>query len=410
MLPVHHLRQFLPASHLLLIALVTLFLTAQAAFAATVNVRDFGAVGDGVTDDQTAIQNAINFAAATPGSTVLFPPGNYLHTGQLTVNGVNLVGKGATITAGAFSASIVLGATGSTLSGLIIDATVGASIGVHFNNATQFSMRNTVIAAKFVNPLTVSFSSDGVIDGNQVGINSPIVRNRILGMVGVNRVVISNNTFIGNATATNGIDLQGADNDISIVSNLFTDGLGGVRFLNVSGNNFNISKNIILRAAASGISLLNTNSITVEKNTIRGLDLDAFRGINVDGTTNCRIIKNDINQFTTGIQTQNCTNISMVKNTISRCGRQGISVISGAAAAGAFVINKNGLSDCGLSGATSAVIEVGQDDFTSLAITGNSYKGSTANLAFFIRCLVPIPPTVAFGNKTATLLPSQFGP
>ncbi|HEY9784454.1 MAG TPA: glycosyl hydrolase family 28-related protein, partial [Candidatus Obscuribacterales bacterium] len=110
MLPFNFLRQLIPASHVLLIVLATLLLTAPAAFAGTwLNVKTFGAVGDGVTDDQTAIQNAINAAATTPGSTVFFPPGNYLHTGQLTVNGVNLVGKGATITAGADPASIVLG-------------------------------------------------------------------------------------------------------------------------------------------------------------------------------------------------------------------------------------------------------------------------------------------------------------
>lgn len=42
-------------------------------FADTVNVKDFGAVGDGVTDDTAAIQAAINAIAATGGGTVYFP-------------------------------------------------------------------------------------------------------------------------------------------------------------------------------------------------------------------------------------------------------------------------------------------------------------------------------------------------
>src|SRR5579872_7458033 len=42
------------------------------------NVRAFGAVGDGVTDDTTAIQNAAN-DAAHKGVGVFFPPGTYLH-------------------------------------------------------------------------------------------------------------------------------------------------------------------------------------------------------------------------------------------------------------------------------------------------------------------------------------------
>lgn len=41
------------------------------------NVQDYGAVGDGLTDDATAIQDALNAAAAT-GGTVFFPDAQYL--------------------------------------------------------------------------------------------------------------------------------------------------------------------------------------------------------------------------------------------------------------------------------------------------------------------------------------------
>ena len=44
-----------------------------------VNVRDFGAVGDGVADDTAAIQAAI--AAMVPGSTIYFPQGRYMTDG-----------------------------------------------------------------------------------------------------------------------------------------------------------------------------------------------------------------------------------------------------------------------------------------------------------------------------------------
>ena len=45
----------------------------------TYNVKDYGAVGDGVTDDRVAVQAAINAAAAaTYGGVVLFPPGDFL--------------------------------------------------------------------------------------------------------------------------------------------------------------------------------------------------------------------------------------------------------------------------------------------------------------------------------------------
>jgi len=61
------------------------------------SVKDYGAVGDGVTDDTASIQAAINDAATAGGNVVFFPPGTYAVT-QLTLNNqsnVQLRGAGA---------------------------------------------------------------------------------------------------------------------------------------------------------------------------------------------------------------------------------------------------------------------------------------------------------------------------
>jgi len=42
------------------------------------NVRDFGATGDGKSLDTAAIRKAVKLAAAKGGGTVLFPPGTYV--------------------------------------------------------------------------------------------------------------------------------------------------------------------------------------------------------------------------------------------------------------------------------------------------------------------------------------------
>lgn len=79
----------------------------EAKLAQTVSVKDFGAVGDGVTDDTQAIQNAI--AAFTPSSptpyvatdatTIYVPNGNYLISEVIVIpEHVNLVGDGKAAT------------------------------------------------------------------------------------------------------------------------------------------------------------------------------------------------------------------------------------------------------------------------------------------------------------------------
>jgi hypothetical protein len=64
-------------------------------FANWVNVKDFGAVGDGVANDTAAIQAAINRIASIGSGTVYFPHGTFLVTsGFLITTPVTFVGDG----------------------------------------------------------------------------------------------------------------------------------------------------------------------------------------------------------------------------------------------------------------------------------------------------------------------------
>jgi polygalacturonase len=57
------------------------------------NVKEFGAVGNGIIDDSTSIQNAIDHAASIGGGTVFFPNGTYLVKNNIILrNKVNLLG------------------------------------------------------------------------------------------------------------------------------------------------------------------------------------------------------------------------------------------------------------------------------------------------------------------------------
>jgi len=57
-----------------------------------VSVKQFGAEGDGVTDDTTAIQTAID--AAEVGSILYFPCGTYVTSGFVVKNGLHVLGSG----------------------------------------------------------------------------------------------------------------------------------------------------------------------------------------------------------------------------------------------------------------------------------------------------------------------------
>jgi hypothetical protein len=95
-----------------------------------VDVRDYGAVGNGVVDDTAAIQAAIN--AATGGGTVLLPAGTYGVSATLVLDDyVALIGQGIGLStlfvlAGAApvvitNADVVNGNPGLTIRGLTID-------------------------------------------------------------------------------------------------------------------------------------------------------------------------------------------------------------------------------------------------------------------------------------------------
>jgi hypothetical protein len=58
-----------------------------------VNVKDFGATGNGVTDDTQAIQNAINLLGSLGGGTLVIPPGTYSVNSIQLVSNLRIVGS-----------------------------------------------------------------------------------------------------------------------------------------------------------------------------------------------------------------------------------------------------------------------------------------------------------------------------
>jgi hypothetical protein len=114
--------------------------TVQAKLRESVSVKDFGAVGDGVTDDTAAIQAALN---ASVGKELFFPSGNYLVTSSLifptagdNVENIALVGEAGTVVAA--NALTTISFTGS---GALFDLRKGTDANTNANGVRFEGLR-----------------------------------------------------------------------------------------------------------------------------------------------------------------------------------------------------------------------------------------------------------------------------
>jgi hypothetical protein len=246
-------------------------------FADVVNVKDFGAVGDGVTDDRSAIQAAFNYAASISNCTIFFPNGTYY------------LGIGYTDSSN--SVQLVLGNTNS-----------GSAIGI-------------------------------ILQGNGSKILQGAV-GRALGLYGCDKIQIQGFTFFG---YTGGALISTRENDaiiainyssynITINDNYLTNSLGDCIYIGgslVSGGgtgydcrNIQITNNTLKQRYGNGvpsvsggtesrhaISIIDASIVRIENNTIYGIiDLEP----NLDGQHQMNIsICN--NQFQSGNVTAQST-------------------------------------------------------------------------------------------------------
>jgi hypothetical protein len=152
--------------------------TVQAKLRETVSIKDFGAVGDGVTDDSLAFHSLVVWLnARAGGATVLFPQGTYLmkwdydlwgsNNGYMSgCDGIRFIGQGATIK-------------------IMNGARCGISGGVYKDEGYGFvfvDCTNTVVENFYLNG-NISNITYGTADGNCYGVafygncTNSIVRN-----------------------------------------------------------------------------------------------------------------------------------------------------------------------------------------------------------------------------------------
>lgn len=356
--------------------------------APTVNVKDFGAVGDGTTDDTTSIQNAAAAAKAS-NQGLFFPPGTYLHNATLNFNGIDVSGAGPNSTvllAGSTNSSAVIltGASASltniqvTTSGLPSVSNPGtkpnaATVLVSF--ATQFNILNSTITQGigrygiFAQRSSVGMISGDVFNGTDSNNDTGVV------LDGCFNITIHGNFF--------------QNEDIGVLNFPFSGLLSGFgsQFISIAFNHIGTTtfgtRNI-------GVADFNSNTFSVFSNEIL---------MDPSTSTYCVYMADDTGGFVSQNQTDGGRvgvsyeallrngNNSVLQNVIRNTGSSALFVraVLGNATA---TLSANNFGEAGLTDAStnSAVIAVqgSSSRVAGVQITNNVYQGHANSLAHYI--------------------------
>jgi len=236
--------------------------------AMTLNVRDFGAAGDGEIDDTAAIQRALDEAAETDG-TVFVPDGVYCCAGVKLPPHVGMVGNATWGYRGDKSGSVlklnrddatclidITGAVGGTLNGLLLEG-AGLGDGTHGVFLGPNDARREEDAPRIERCQVVHFTGNGLhlervwcfsLRASQVAFN----KGDGLYLGGYDGFIIDN-WFSGNGGA--GIAGRIGTASFTVTGNRIEwNHEGGIRI--EGGVHYNITGNYIDRSGHGGIMLL----------------------------------------------------------------------------------------------------------------------------------------------------------
>ena len=216
------------------------------------NVKDnYGAVGNGSTDDTTSIQNAINAAQAAGGGIVFFPAGEYKITTALSItSSITLMGCGSGGSGGV--QAVIIAAVGINGINIVLPSLAGVELkDLAIVYATPATANTTAIT---LNCATASFTQHCLFDnlyiGNAdtcLGINASVyftVRSCLFDRYGTNG---GNGLIVQNSTLADA-------GDYTIDGNTFAPTAGIAIILNTSGGARIINNKMF--APAGGILLL----------------------------------------------------------------------------------------------------------------------------------------------------------
>jgi hypothetical protein len=260
--------------------------TITALASSTCSITSFGAVGDGATDNTTAIQNTFNYAA-TNHCTALIPAGTFAYSGNITAAGIAVTGNGASsiLKATNFANSaLILTGTGGSITNLSMTSAATTRLStpqsamIWANGAKNYLVQNVLINGSPSVGIFSIGSSGGQILNNTVentladsisqisGANNITIRgNRVLN---AGDDGISNNSYVGDGSTVNNITIAGN----TILNNRSGRGLevSGGNTLTFSGNyvdNKDGYADMYISSENSAWVTQNTTNVTVSGNS-----------------------------------------------------------------------------------------------------------------------------------------------
>ncbi len=207
-----------------------------------VSVKDYLARGDGIRDDTTSIQTAINEVARLGGGIVYFPPGTYLISAVLTssANGVTFAGAGAAVSIIKNTNTLASAIAFSSCSGIrVLEMSVSHSsssttgVGISFSAVAGVSMQRVTISGHLTGvSLTGATTSTSISECNIQGINDATSRAISYNTTGIVRYNAVEKCYLYGGTGGAGnpaIEYNGAVSDATVIATYFVSSFSAIR-------------------------------------------------------------------------------------------------------------------------------------------------------------------------------------
>lgn len=300
------------------------------------SVRDFGAVGDGITDDADAIQKAIDNC---PNGELYFPTGTYVISHAIRIRpNIHIAGDS--------SNSIIIAKEGTKRGATMLridkasnvqleNICISGNSSVNYENMDDLG---GISQLDLSNSDNISIKNCYFIDNIYAAIRDVNTHNVVvenckflnvdcgfitLGNYNVHDIIVRDSVFDGhNKSEPVSLMANGSHDNILIENNQMlnkTSGCGVYVFGQQPCHNIKIINNVI-DSCSTGIKVLNTTNVQVLHNSISNLTGGA--GIRIYNCTDAVLDDNTCyNIPQDGLDVKDCTNLTITNLTTTNCGQ-----------------------------------------------------------------------------------------